>query len=86
MGPSCCRMDGARIIRTAENKMAEDVMYLTVGDDPHGRGLMAIASMGSPQKGDAHCTVLDVEIVKNMKEAKAWWRRIQRERPWEPRN
>lgn len=36
--------------------------------------------------GDGQCTVLDVEIVKNMKAAKAWYKRMKIERPWEPRN
>lgn len=65
--------------------MSEDRIYLTVGDDPKGRGLIAVMSQGQPQLGDAHCTVLTIEIVKNMKQAKAWFRRMKDERPWETR-
>lgn len=66
--------------------MAEDIIYLTVGDDPKGRGLLAIMSRGSPQRGDKNVTVLTLEVVKNMKEAKAWFRRMKIEQPWEIRN
>lgn len=60
-------------------------MYLTVGNDPNGR-LIAIISLGQPQFGDDHCTVLSLEVVKNMKEAKRWYKRMKVERPWETRN
>lgn len=66
--------------------MAEDAMYLTVGDDPEGRGKLAIITIGQPQLGDERCTVLTLEIVKNMKAARAWYRRMKIERPWEARN
>lgn len=66
--------------------MTETDVYLTVGDDPKGRGLLAIVSRGHPQRGDAKCTVLTVEVVKNMKAAKAWFRRVKIEQPWELRN
>lgn len=66
--------------------MSEDTIYLTVGDDPQGRGLLAIASRGHPQRGDAQCTILTMELVQNMKTAKAWFRRMKIERPWETRN
>ena len=65
--------------------MSEDRMYLTVGDNPNGGGLLAIVSLGQPQFGDERCTVLTLEVVKNMKEAKQWFRRMKIERPWEPR-
>lgn len=65
--------------------MSERDVYLTVGDDPKGRGLLAIVSRGHPQQGDAQCTVLSVEVVKNMKAAKAWFRRVKIEQPWEIR-
>jgi hypothetical protein len=66
--------------------MAEDRFYLTVGDDPHGRGLLAIISFGSPQYGDENVTVLTLEVVKNMKAAKRWYKRMLIEQPWEARN
>lgn len=69
--------------------MAEDHIYLTVDRQkrqPQNDGYIAVISQGSPQRGDEHCTVLTVEVVKNMKAAKAWYRRMKIERPWEPRN
>ena len=35
---------------------------------------------------DHQTIVLDVEIVKNMKEAKAWFKRMKVEQPWMPRS
>jgi len=66
--------------------MAEDKIYLTVGKNPKGGGLLAIISQGQPQEGAATCTVLDLEIVPNMKAAKRWYKQAMIERPWEPRN
>lgn len=65
--------------------MAEDRHYLTVGPDPKGRGLLAIISEGSPQRGDKNVTVCTLELVKNMKQAKKWFRQMMAERPWETR-
>jgi hypothetical protein len=64
--------------------MAEDRIYLTVDREkrqPQNDGYVAVISMGQPQLGD-DCTVLDVEIVKNMKEAKAWFKKMKDEQPW----
>jgi hypothetical protein len=66
--------------------MAEDRIYLTVDSNPNGPGLIAVISQGSPQFGDEHVTVLDVELVRNMKAAKAWYRRRRIEQPWQPRS
>jgi hypothetical protein len=57
--------------------------YLTCGDNPKGRGILAIISLGSPQRGDAEVTVCDLEICKNMKAAKKWYRRQMKTKPWE---
>lgn len=65
--------------------MAEDVIYLTTGKDSKGR-LLAIMSQGSPQHGDEHVTVLMMEVVKNQKTARQWFRQMCVERPWESRN
>jgi hypothetical protein len=68
--------------------MSESRMYLTVAREkrqPQNDGYVATITMGSPQMGDAETIVLDVEIVKNMKAAKQWYRRMLVERPWEPR-
>lgn len=65
--------------------MAEDTIYLTVDKDPKGCGLLAIMSQGHPMF-DAHCTVLTLEVVPNMKAAKQWYKRMNVERPWETRN
>lgn len=66
--------------------MAEDTIYLTVGKNPKGRGLLAVMSYGSPQKGDADVRILTLEIVKNMKAAEKWFKLMAVERPWETRN
>lgn len=65
--------------------MSEGKIYLTVGKNPKGKGLLAIMSMGQPQLGDAECTILTVEIVKNQKQARKWFERMAQERPWEMR-
>lgn len=65
--------------------MAQNRMYLTVDRErcqPENDGYIAVISMGQPQLGDEECTVLDVEVVKNMKEAKAWYKRMKIEQPW----
>lgn len=66
--------------------MAESDIYLTVGNDPKGSGLLAIMTEGHPQRGDANCTVLTIRRVKNHNEAQEWFRRMKVERPWESRN
>lgn len=65
--------------------MAEDRIYLTVSREkrqPQNDGYLAIISSGQPQLGDDETTVLTLEVVKNMKEAKAWYRRMKIEQPW----
>ena len=65
--------------------MAQDRIYLTVGREkrkPQNDGYIAVISQGQPQLGDEEVTVLSVEIVKNMKAAKAWYKRMCIERPW----
>ena len=64
--------------------MAEHEYYLTYDDD--GTGMIAVITRGHIRLGDERCEVLDVERVKNPKEAKRWFRRMLTERPWEPRN
>lgn len=64
-------------------------LVLTVGCEkrqPQNDGYIAVISDGSPQLGSETVTVLTVEVVKNMKQAKEWFRRMKIERPWEPRN
>lgn len=63
----------------------EDHVYLTVGKDPKGRGLLAIITQGHIQYGDANCTVLTLGVVPNMKAAKKWYKRMKSEKPWETR-
>ena len=65
--------------------MASDRMYLTVDRDRENGGLIAVISLGSPQVGDKEITILTVERVKNMKGAKAWYRRMKVEQPWATR-
>lgn len=66
--------------------MAKDYLYLTIGDDPKGRGLLAVMTQGHPQWGDHRCVILTMEIVKTEQEAQVWFDRMKIERPWEPRN
>ena len=69
--------------------MSENKLYLTVDKQkrqPQNDGYVAVISEGSPQMGDKNITVLTVEVVKNMKEAKAWFKRMQIEQPWMERN
>ena len=59
---------------------------LTVGKIPDGRTLAVITTGGHPQLNpDETANVLAVEVVKSMKEAKQWFRKMQAERPWETR-
>lgn len=62
----------------------ESSIYLTVGQDEKGK-MLAIISQGQPQLGDQNVIILDVKRVKNMKEARAWYRQMRIERPWETR-
>lgn len=57
--------------------------YLTCDNDPKGRGILAIISLGSPQFGDTEVAVCDIEICKNMKAAKKWYWRQMKTKPWE---
>jgi hypothetical protein len=65
--------------------MAAGKVYLTCGADPKGRGILAVISEGHPQRGDGKIVVLSVEVCKNMKAAKKWYRRMMIEKPWEVR-
>ncbi len=63
-------------------------LFLTVGREkrqPQNDGYIAAISDGHIRHGDAQCTVLTVKVVPNMKAAKAWFRRMKVERPWETR-
>ena len=60
--------------------MAEHRYYLTCDRDKEKGGFIAVIT-----RGDANITVLDVERVKNPKEAKRWFRRMLVEKPWETR-
>lgn len=57
--------------------------YLTTDKNPNGPGLLCVISLGSPQKGDREIAVCDVEICKNMKAAKQWYRRQMKDKPWQ---
>ena len=65
--------------------MAENHIYLTVGKNPKGKGLLAVMTYGSLKLGDKRITVLTLEIVKNMKAAERWFKQMTIERPWETR-
>ena len=69
--------------------MTEDRVYLTVAREkrePQRDGYVAVITRGNYQLGDKDVTVLDVEIVQNMKDAKKWFKQMLVEQPWEPRN
>jgi len=60
---------------------------LTFGPTGDGRKIAIISRGGHPQLvGSGDCEVLDLTTdCRNMKEAKAWFRRMMVERPWETR-
>ena len=63
-------------------------LYLTVAREkrqPQNDGYIAVISDGHVQLGE-DCTVLTVEVVPNMKAARAWFKRMKVERPWEGRH
>ena len=70
--------------------MALDRIYLTVARkkrQPQNDGYIAVISRGQVQCGDREedCVILDVNVVKNMKEASAWYKRARVKKPWETR-
>lgn len=56
--------------------------YLSTNKNPKGDGLLAVISDGHPQRGHQDIEICDVEVVKNIKEAKAWYRQRCRDLPW----
>lgn len=66
--------------------MAEDTIYLTVGDDHKGNGMIAIITQGHPQLGDQKVTILSLTRVSSNEEAEAWYQKEMTEKPWETRN
>lgn len=61
---------------------------LTVGRAEDGRKIAIISTGGHVQRpGSGPMTVLSVEVVDGWpyREIKAWFRRMQSERPWETR-
>lgn len=54
---------------------------------PQNDGYIAVITRGGhPQFAPAEtCEILTLEVVPNMKAAKAWFRRMKIERPWETR-
>ena len=65
--------------------MAQHKIYMTVGKNPRGEGLVAVLTQGSPQRGDEHITVLTVTVVSSNAEAHVWYEKMLREKPWETR-
>jgi hypothetical protein len=53
------------------------MMQDTTGD------ILAVISLGSPQKGDKEVVVCDVERCKTKAEAEAWFRQQMMLKPWE---
>lgn len=70
--------------------MALDQIYLTVAREkrqPEDDGYLAVISFGQVQLGDRmeDITVVGVKLVKNMKEARIWYKRAKADQPWETR-
>jgi hypothetical protein len=59
--------------------------YLTIGKTEDGRTL-AICSDGTPQRGHDGVTVLSLEVVASEPEARQWFKRVRKEKPWETRH
>jgi len=57
--------------------------YLTCGQNPNGDGVLAIISLGSPQRGDADVIVLKTGIFPSAEAAGVWFREQMETRPWE---
>lgn len=66
--------------------MAEDTIYLTVAPNPKGPGVLAVMSLGSPQKDDQNITVLTLEVLDDAAAARDWFERMKVEQPWIKRN
>lgn len=64
--------------------MAEK-LYMTFGESKGKK--IAIITDGHFRKGDEETIVLTLtDECKNMKHAKAWFKKMKLERPWETRN
>jgi len=59
-------------------------LFLTYGETEDGRPL-AICSDGTPQLGHDPVTVLTIEVVGSLKEARRWFNNVKQTRPWETR-
>ncbi len=60
-------------------------LYLTTGRTEDGR-LIAICADGTPLLGHDPVTVLTLECVQSIREAKQWFKKVKLERPWETRH
>jgi hypothetical protein len=75
---------------TMEAGVGDRHYILTVAREkrqPQNDGYIAVISRGGhPQLAPTEtCEVLTLKIVPNMKAARAWFRRMKIERPWETR-
>lgn len=59
-------------------------LYLTVGRCDDGR-MLAICSDGTQQRGHTPVTILTIQVVATVAEARDWFKRVILERPWETR-
>lgn len=66
--------------------MAEDKIYLTTDKNPNGPGLLAVMTLGHPQRGDADWTILLIEVVPDLDAAEEWFEEMYIEMPWERRH
>lgn len=59
--------------------------YLTIDWSAKHGAYISVISDGTPQKGHSPVLVLDVEVCKTRKAAKAWFHKACEEQPWMPR-
>lgn len=52
--------------------MAEDQYYVTVSRHPRGDAYIAIITLGSPQLGDKHVVVCDMQGCETEAKGQAW--------------
>lgn len=63
-----------------------DKFYLsTTPDKKDPTKLLAIITIGSPQKGDTNIEICDVKIVDDQEAAVEWFNQMLVEQPWEKR-
>jgi hypothetical protein len=60
-------------------------LYLSTGDKHEGKGYLCVISAGSPVFGDKDVFVLTVDYLPSHDAAREWFKKMQDEQPWAPR-